>query len=106
MNVQLFDLLVSRGLGRGSIVQSMAGHDRLKPYVVIRAEGCFVWLADGVSRKMECPKKKRVRHVRPLALVASLDELSRIEALGDAGQRNSALCGLLDATLNTRPNPN
>jgi hypothetical protein len=106
MNVQLFDLLVSRGLARGSVVQSLAGHDRLRPYVVLRAEGCFVWLADGVSRKMECPKKKRVRHVRPLAMVASPDELNRIEALGDAGQRNSALRRLLDATLLTPPDEN
>jgi hypothetical protein len=102
MTTQLFDLLVSRGLGRGSIVQSLAGHDRLRPYVVMRAEGCFIWLADGVTRKMESPKKKRVRHVRPLGAVGSLDDLDRIEALGDAGQRNKALRRLLDTTLGTR----
>jgi hypothetical protein len=102
MSARLFDILLSDGLHRGALVQSLAGHDRLRPYLVIRVEGCFVWLADGSARRLENPKKKRVRHVR---LIGPADEagLAQIETLGDAGQRNSALRKLLDTLLLSQP---
>jgi hypothetical protein len=100
--VRVFDLLQNDGLARGALVQSLAGHDRLRPYLVIRVEGCFAWLADGAARRLENPKKKRARHIRPLG-PSGADELARIEALGDAGQRNSALRRLVDELLDSQP---
>jgi hypothetical protein len=102
VSARLFDILLSDGLAAGALVQSLAGHDRLRPYLVVRVEGCFVWLADGSARRLENPKKKRVRHVRPLGRVDEAG-LARIEALGDAGQRNSALRKLLDTLLGSQP---
>ena len=48
---------------QGDVVRSAAGHDRGDLFLVLRAEGDFVWLADGKRRKLEAPKKKRRKHV-------------------------------------------
>lgn len=50
-------------LQRGDVVQSAAGHDKGDFFLVTQEEGDFVWLADGKSRKLETPKKKRRKHV-------------------------------------------
>ena len=47
----------------GDVVRSAAGHDRGDLFLVCRAEGAFLWLADGKRRKIETPKKKRRKHV-------------------------------------------
>ena len=103
MDQRVFDLLMNRGLTRGSVVQSLAGHDRLQAYLVLKVEGCFVWLADGRSRQHECPKKKRIRHVRPLGVLTEPGLLDQIDSLGDAGQRDAALRQLLNNFLATNP---
>ena len=50
-------------LHQGDVVRSAAGHDRGQLFLITREEGDFVWLADGKSRKLEAPKKKRRKHV-------------------------------------------
>ena len=101
VKVQLFESIKNRGLIRGSLVQSLAGHDRRQAFLVIRVEGGFVWLADGVNRSLGQPKKKRVSHVRPLGQLPDPAALDRIEALGDAGQRDAALRKLLHELIAT-----
>ena len=48
---------------RGDVVRSAAGHDKGLLFLVVKEEGAFLWLADGKSRKLEAPKKKRRKHV-------------------------------------------
>ncbi|MDO4516846.1 MAG: KOW domain-containing RNA-binding protein [Bacillota bacterium] len=48
---------------RGDVVRSAAGHDKGLLFLVVKEEGDFLWLADGKSRKLEAPKKKRRKHV-------------------------------------------
>lgn len=48
---------------KGDVVRSAAGHDKGDLFLVLRAEGDFLWLADGKRRKLETPKKKRRKHV-------------------------------------------
>jgi hypothetical protein len=103
MNVRIFDLLQSQGIVRGSVVLSVAGHDRLRPFLVIRVQGCMIWLADGCLRRLEKPKAKKARHVRLLGILDDPAELEKIESLGDAGQRNAALNRLLDRFLARNP---
>jgi hypothetical protein len=103
VNARVIDLLQSRGIVRGSVVMSVAGHDRLQPYLVIRVEGCMIWLADGRLRRLEKPKKKKAMHVRVLGMLADPGALETIESLGDAGQRNAALNRLLDHFLTANP---
>lgn len=50
----------------GQIVQSTAGRDRDGYYVVVALEGGFAWVADGVKRTVRRPKRKNVKHVRPV----------------------------------------
>lgn len=48
---------------QGDVVRSAAGHDKGLLFLVVKEEGDFLWLADGKSRKLEAPKKKRRKHV-------------------------------------------
>ena len=47
----------------GQKVRSKAGRDNGTDYVVIRTEGNYVYVADGAARRLENPKKKKLRHV-------------------------------------------
>lgn len=49
----------------GDLVVSRAGRDKGRPFVVLRCEDGFVFLADGDLRRVDSPKKKKRMHVRP-----------------------------------------
>lgn len=46
----------------GRIVRSLAGRDKGSFLVVIKADGDFLYLADGKERRLDAPKKKRIKH--------------------------------------------
>ncbi len=48
---------------KSNIVRSGAGRDKGKLFVVLAVEGEYLLLADGKSRKVESPKRKKRRHV-------------------------------------------
>ena len=48
---------------RSNIVRSAAGRDKGKLFAVLAVEGKYLLLADGKSRKVESPKRKKRRHV-------------------------------------------
>lgn len=50
-------------IAKSNIVRSNAGRDKGKLFVVLDVEGEFLLLADGKTRKMESPKRKKRRHV-------------------------------------------
>jgi ribosomal protein L14E/L6E/L27E len=50
-------------IARSNIVRSDAGRDKGKLFVVLDTEGEYLLLADGRSRKVEAPKRKKRRHV-------------------------------------------
>ncbi len=50
-------------IARSNIVRSSAGRDKGKLFVVLAVEGEYLLLADGKSRKVESPKRKKRRHV-------------------------------------------
>jgi ribosomal protein L14E/L6E/L27E len=45
------------------LAKSRAGHDKGSWYAVIKFEGGFAWIADGRRRKIDCPKKKNIKHL-------------------------------------------
>ena len=45
-----------------NIVRSDAGRDKGKLFIVLAVEGEFLLLADGKRRRVESPKRKRVKH--------------------------------------------
>ncbi|MCH5212898.1 MAG: KOW domain-containing RNA-binding protein [Oscillospiraceae bacterium] len=47
----------------GQKVRSKAGRDNGTDYVVIRTEDNYVYVADGAARRLENPKKKKIKHV-------------------------------------------
>lgn len=57
----------------GMFAISRAGHDKGQMYLIIKEEGDFVYLADGKSRTIENPKKKRKKHLQPVK--TDLDEV-------------------------------
>ena len=64
-------------IARSNIVRSNAGRDKGKLFVVLAVEGEYLLLADGKSRKVESPKRKKRRHV----LFVSADETRLAEKI-------------------------
>lgn len=48
----------------GSIVRSIAGRDKGDLFIVLSRENEFVYLANGELRKVDRPKKKKLKHVQ------------------------------------------
>ena len=50
-------------IGRLDIVRSTAGRDAGQYFVVIAAEGEYLMLVNGATRRLERPKRKKRKHV-------------------------------------------
>ena len=61
---------------RGQIMRSLAGHDKGDFQVVVKLEGAFAYMADGKRRKLEDPKKKKLKHLAPTGRVLGENSLS------------------------------
>lgn len=48
----------------GEFVSSLSGHDAGSTYMIVKIEEPFVWLCDGDYKKIDKPKKKRIKHVK------------------------------------------
>ncbi len=48
----------------GQVVRSIAGRDNGKAFMVVRTEPNYVYVADGETRKLEAPKKKKLKHIQ------------------------------------------
>ncbi len=48
----------------GMFAVSKAGHDKGQMYVIIGEENDMVYLADGKLRKLDNPKKKKLKHLQ------------------------------------------
>ncbi|MDD6380554.1 MAG: KOW domain-containing RNA-binding protein [Lachnospiraceae bacterium] len=44
--------------------RSLAGHDKGQVYVVIREDDGFCYLANGTTKTIDSPKKKKYRHLQ------------------------------------------
>ena len=51
-------------LGTGMTAVSLAGHDTGKRYMIMKAEGEYVYMAEGKIRTIENQKKKKVKHIQ------------------------------------------
>ena len=51
-------------ISRSDIVISTAGRDQGKLFYVIGTDGVYVLIANGKDRKLEHPKRKKLKHVR------------------------------------------
>jgi len=61
-------------ISNGDIVLSVAGHDSGELFYVVATDGVYVSVANGKDRKIEHPKRKKIKHVckvlRPDSMVA------------------------------------
>lgn len=48
----------------GTVVISKAGRDKGNFFIVIKAEDNYAYIADGNLRKIDRPKKKKLRHLQ------------------------------------------
>lgn len=60
----------------GTVVRSLAGHDKDNLFVIINVENEYVYLVDGKCRPLDKPKKKKVKHIQ---YVANSDEFDRLK---------------------------
>ena len=70
----------------GDLVVSRAGRAKGRPFVVLRCEDGFVFLADGDLRRVDSPKKKKRMHVKPYPKKGSC-RMELAEGLCDADIR-------------------
>ena len=58
----------------GRVVLSTQGRDAGRYFVVLSViDEQFVLMADGLTRKIAHPKKKKVKHLRPKPIVVNVD---------------------------------
>ena len=60
----------------GMVVRAVAGRDADGFFVVTALDGEFVWIADGVRRKLSEPKHKRRTHLRRTCTVMDLNGIT------------------------------
>ena len=53
---------------RGCVVISLSGRDKGRLMAVLRTGPDGLWLADGRRRRVEAPKRKNPRHLRPIGV--------------------------------------
>lgn len=59
---------------KGTVVLSAAGHDKGGVFAVIGfTDGETALIADGKIRKLEKPKKKKLKHLEPLGTLERID---------------------------------
>lgn len=58
---------------KGSLVYSIAGRDKGSLFIVLERDGDWVYLADGDTRRLQKPKKKRLKHINKTNTAAELD---------------------------------
>ena len=51
-------------ISKSDIIESLAGRDKGKLFYVMDVEENYVLIADGKGRKLENPKRKKLKHVR------------------------------------------
>ena len=58
----------------GRVVLSTQGRDEGRYFIVLEViDENFVLMADGLTRKLAHPKKKKVKHLRPKPIVVNVD---------------------------------
>lgn len=100
--MQLFDLLENRGLKRGMVVMSLAGHDSRMIFLVCKVEGRYAWLADGHLRPVEKMKKKKVRHLRALGFPETPSAWESLDQLTQDGEKNARIRQILKQFVDSR----
>lgn len=71
-------------LQKGQLVRSRSGRDKTRTFAVMAVEGQMLFLADGSLRSLAKPKRKKRKHVAPIATVLSEEVLQNDQKLRQA----------------------
>lgn len=72
----------------GRVVQSRQGRDAGRCFVILQVvDDQFVLMADGLTRKLDHLKKKKVKHLHPKPLRMDVDALLAANQLKDSDLR-------------------
>lgn len=61
---------------QGSLVKSLAGHDKGTYFVAVRVDEKYVYIADGKERKLESTKRKNIKHISVTTEIIELSEIT------------------------------
>lgn len=79
------------------IVVSLSGRDQGKRFLVVAVEGEFLLLANGTTRRVEKPKRKKRKHTQFLAHSSAAQRLQEGKSLSNSEIRRAlAECGAVD----------
>ena len=100
-SVTVFDALKSHGILPGNVVLSKAGHDIHRIYLVLSVEEKMALLADGTSKGINHPKKKRVTHLKPIGILDDREQkISRLHSLHNEPDQNRLIREWLMEAMN------
>lgn len=85
----------------GMFCQSKAGRDKDAIYIIIKLDGDFVFVVDGDYKKIEKPKKKRLKHIKLIDSISEAIEknLKTGKVIHDS-QVSSAIKKIMEASKN------
>lgn len=63
----------------GMFAISKAGRDKGQMYLIVKEEGDFVYLADGKTKTLNQPKKKRKKHLQPVKTELDKNLVKKLE---------------------------
>lgn len=63
-------------LNIGSVVRADAGRDKGSFFVVTSMDKDFCFIADGKSRKLDKPKRKNLKHIRPTNSMIEIKDIT------------------------------
>jgi len=77
----------------GQVVISKAGRDKGNAFIIISAQGEYVYLVDGKSRRLDSPKRKKIKHLQPTHTV---NETIKTAIIGQAYIKDADFRSALD----------
>lgn len=61
---------------KGQVVLSVAGRDAGRLFLILSIDDDFALIIDGKVRKLESPKRKRLRHLKPAGPILDITALT------------------------------
>ena len=62
----------------GMLAKSKAGHDKDSTYLIINIEGTHVYLANGRTKTLANPKKKKIKHMQVVRQKQNIDGIDDV----------------------------
>ena len=62
----------------GDLVVSLSGRDKDKTFLVVDVQEYYAYIVDGKERKIAKPKKKKIKHLKKVLSLASVELADKI----------------------------